>query len=218
MNKINRINLFSFLVFSTLLFVQTVGAQDYPDEIRGYKVQKTKISVRNVGEKTNDRDDSEAFVTLGEPRVSDVGLTGITLEIAVEMSAVEYKGKVDFLTFKDFKVNGMSVDIAEYQHPFKFEKNKKIMLPEPIKIFVNTPRSVLGTLGQIVKPKEAWDVTGTVFVFGKFKKIGFNFKRVVPVPVNIKIKNPTPNCFILFVNFPKLSLFIFRFLNKLLRR
>jgi hypothetical protein len=173
-----------------LLFVSLIAAQDYPKKIRGYKLQKTKISVKTISDKTNDKDDSEAFVTLGEPKVTDVSFTGLTLEISVEVSAVEHKGKVDFLTFKDFRVNGMSVDIEEYQNPFEFEKNKKITLPKPIKIFVGTGQSVLGALGQIASPKDEWDVTGTVFVFGKFKKAGFDFKRVIPVPVNIKIKNP----------------------------
>jgi len=168
----------------------SIAAQDYPEKIRGYKVQKTKISVKNVGEKPNEKDDSEAFVTLGEPKVTNISFTGVTLEISVEVSAVEHKGKVDFLTFKDFRVNGMSVDIAEYQNPFEFEKNQKITLPKPVTIFVGTGQSVLGVLGQVAAPKEEWDVTGTVFVFGKFKKSGFNFKRVIPVPVNIKIKNP----------------------------
>ena len=173
-----------------LLFIPSIVAQDYPKKIRGYKVQKTKISVKNVGEKTEDRDDSEAFVTLGEPKVSNVSITGVTLEITVEVSAVEHSGKVEFLTFKDFRVNGMSVDIEEYQNSFEFEKNKKFMLPKPVKIFVGTGQSVIGMLGQIAAPKEEWNITGTVFVFGKFKKAGFKFKRVVPVPVNIKIKNP----------------------------
>jgi hypothetical protein len=178
-----------------LLFLLVVPsiAQDYPEKIRGYKVHKTKISVKNVGEKTSDKDDSEAFVTVGEPKVTNVSITGVTLEIMVEMSAVEYKGKVDFLTFKDFRVNGMSVDIAEYNYPFEFEKTKKITLPKPISIFVGTGQSMLGVLGQVAAPKDEWDVTGTVFVFGKFKKAGFNFKRVIPVPVNIKIKNPVKN-------------------------
>lgn len=173
-----------------LLFVSLAAAQDYPKKIRGYKVQKTKISVKTAGDKTNEKDDSEAFVTLGEPKVTNVSFTGVTLEISVEMSAVEHKGKADFLTFKDFRVNGMGVDIEEYQNPFEFEKNKKITLPKPIKIFVGTGQSVLGALGQIASPKDEWNVTGTVFVFGKFKKAGFDFKRVIPVPVNIKIKNP----------------------------
>lgn len=189
-----RLKIFSFsaslYLWILFLFVFSAAAQDYPKKIRGYKVQKTKISVKNVGEKASDNDDSEAFVTLGKPIVTDASITGVTLEITVEMSAIEHSGKVQFLTFNDFRVNGMSVNIAEYQNPFEFEKNKKITLPKPITIFVGTGQSVLGVLGQVVAPKEEWDVTGTVFVFGKFKKLGFEFKRVIPVPVNIKIKNP----------------------------
>ncbi len=172
------------------LFVVASVAQDYPKKIRGYKVQKTKISVKNVGDKSSEKDDSEAFVTVGDPKVKNVSVTGVTLEISIEMSAVEHSGNVHFLTFNDFRVNGIKVDIAEYQNRFEFEKNQKITLPKPIEIFVGTGQSMLGVLGQITAPKEEWDVTGTVFVFGKFKKAGFNFKRVVPVPVNIKIKNP----------------------------
>jgi hypothetical protein len=47
-----------------------------------------------------------------------------------------------------------------------------------------------GAVRELKDSKEEWSVTGRVFVFGKFKKFGFNFKRVVPVEINIKIKNP----------------------------
>ena len=39
-------------------------------------------------------------------------------------------------------------------------------------------------------PKDKWQVTGTVFVFGRFKKMGLTFKRVIPVPVTLTIDNP----------------------------
>lgn len=173
-----------------LLFFASTEAQDYPKEIRGYKVHKTKISVKTEGEKTNSKDDAEAFVTLGEPKVSSIFLTGITLEMIIKMAAIDENGKVDFLTFNDFKVNGLDVDIEEYTESFSFEKNKPIELPKPIKVFVGTGQALMGGLGEARESKEEWDVTGTVFVFGKFKKKGFNFKRVIPVVVNIKIKNP----------------------------
>ncbi|MET0752824.1 MAG: hypothetical protein ABWZ66_05605 [Pyrinomonadaceae bacterium] len=171
----------------------SVNAQDYPKEIRGYKVHKTKITVKNEGEKTDKKDGSEAYITVTEPTVEDVSLTGVTMEASAEISAVEQSGKVDFLTFKDFRVNGLKVDIEEYQNSFSFEKNKPIKLPRPIKVFVGTGQSLLGAIGEMRDPKEEWTVTGTVFVFGKFKKMGFNFKRVIPVEINIKIKNPLKN-------------------------
>lgn len=173
-----------------LLFVSFSAAQDYPKEIRGYKVQKTKITVKNSADKTDLKDDAEAFVTIGEPTIGEISITGVTLEVSAEIAALEQSGKVDFLVFKDFRVNGLKVDIEEYQNPFSFEKNQPITLPQPVKIFVGTGQSLRGAINEIRDSKEEWDVTGTIFVFGKFRKMGFNFKRVVPVPINIKIKNP----------------------------
>jgi hypothetical protein len=178
------------LILCGLIFVKAVEAQDYPKEIRGYKVHKTKISVKNKGETVDKKDDAEAFVTIGEPTVEDVSLTGITLEVSAEISAVGQSGKIDFLTFKDFRVNGLKVDVEEYKTSFEFKKDELTSLPKPVKIFVGAGQSLRGAIGEIRDSKDEWNVTGTVFVFGKFKKMGFNFKRVVPVEVNIRIKNP----------------------------
>lgn len=183
-------SVFFFSVSLCLCGSFSVEAQDYPKEIRGYKVHKTKISVKNKNEKTDAKDDSEAFVTIGEPTVEDISLTGITLEVSAEISAFEQSGKVDFVSFKDFRVNGLKVDVEEYKESFSFKKNTPFTLPKPIKIFVGAGQSLLGALGEVRDSKDEWEVTGTVFVFGKFRKMGFNFKRVVPVEVNIKIKNP----------------------------
>lgn len=180
--------------FLLVFFVSSSAeAQDYPKEIRGYKVEKAKIKVKNDNgnnESKDDKDDSEAFVTLGDPTLANLGLTGITFDITARLSPLEQKGKVDFLSFKDFKVNGTAVTIEDYTESFSFEKNKPIELPAPIKVFVGMGQTLLGGIGEARDSKEEWEVTGTVFVFGKFKKFGFNFKRVVPIPVNIKIKNP----------------------------
>lgn len=189
----------SFLCAAFLIVffvISSAEAQDYPNEIRGYKVEKAKIKIKNDDGKSDsnsDRDDSEAYVTIGEPTLANVGLTGITFEITARLSPLEQKGKVEFLSFQDFKVNGKSVTIEDYTDSFSFKKNKPIELPSPIKVFVGMGQTLLGGLGEIRDSKEEWEVTGTVFVFGKFKKFGFNFKRVVPVPVNVKIKNPIKN-------------------------
>lgn len=181
------------LVFFVISFAE---AQEYPKEIRGYKVEKAKIKVKNDdgnNDSKDDKDESEAFVTLGEPTLANLGLTGITFDITARLSPLEQKGKVDFLSFRDFKVNGSSVTIEDYTESFSFEKNKPIDLPAPIKVFVGMGQTLMGGLGEVRDSKEEWEVTGTVFVFGKFKKFGFSFKRVVPVPINIKIKNPIKN-------------------------
>ena len=196
MNRIYRIETItknlrlSAFIGGLFFFTSFVIAQDLPGEIRGYKVYKAKISVKNQTEKTDVKDKSEAYVKVGEPEVVDVSLTGITLELSAEIGALEQSGKIDFLTFKDFRVNGLAVDVEEYRESFEFKKNQTIILPKPVKIFIGTGQTLLGAFKELKDSKEEWTVTGTVFVFGRFKKSFLKFKRVVPVEVNIKIKNP----------------------------
>ncbi|MEP6903134.1 MAG: hypothetical protein ABJA66_15405 [Actinomycetota bacterium] len=187
-----------FILFTFYLLPFTFGlyAQDLPDEIRGYKVHQAKISVTNRVDKTdrpdksNAKDETEAFARLTEPQLINTSLTGLTFEISAEIDALEFKGKIDFLTFKDFKVNGLDVEIEEYPNSFEFKKNQIISLPKPIKIFLGSGQALKGILGEATGSREEWTVTGKVFVFGRFKKYGFEMKRVVPVEVNVKIKNP----------------------------
>jgi hypothetical protein len=190
-NNLTQIIL-KFSVFLCLcgLFFFAVKAQDLPDEIRGYKVHNAKISVTNNSEQTNEREKAEARARLTDPELIETSLTGLTFEISAQIDPLEYKGKIDFLTFRNFKVNGLEVEIEEYTRSFEFKKNERINLPQPVKIFLGSRQALKGALGELRDSKEEWTVTGTVFVFGRFKKMGFNFKRVVPVEVNVKIKNP----------------------------
>jgi len=173
-----------------LLLAFPVFAQNLPDKIRGYKVYNAQISVKTESGKTGTKDKSEAFVKIGEPELSDFSLTGVTFELTAEISALEQSGAVDFLTFHDFRVNGLNVEIEEYKESFTFEKNKPIQLPKPVEIFLSTTQTLRGALKELKDSKDEWQVTGRIFVFGKFKKFGFSFKRVIPVEINIKIKNP----------------------------
>ena len=181
-----------FLLFTLclLLFTLVIHAQNLPDEIRGYKVYNAKISVTNQSDKKDKNDRSDAFARLTEPKLADTSPTGLTFEISAEIDALNYQGKINFLTFKDFTVNGLSVNVEEYTSSFEFKRNQTIALPKPIKIFLGTGQFLKGALGEATDSKEDWVVTGKVFVFGKFKKSGFNFKRVVPVDVSVTIKNP----------------------------
>ena len=175
------------------LFFLAAAAQDLPDEIRGYKVHNAKISVTNQPGSRPEKDGSEARARLTEPELIDTSLTGLTFEISGEIDPLEHKGKVDFLMFRNFKVNGLDVEIEEYRNSFEFKKNEAIRLPVPVKIFLGTNQALKGALGEFRDSKEEWTVTGTVFVFGRFKKWGFSAKRVVPVEVSVKIKNPLRN-------------------------
>jgi len=175
----------------SLWFISTAHAQDLPDEIRGYKVHKTKISVtNNKTDNKNENEKSEAVARLTDPELIDAALTGLTFEISAEIEPVEYKGKIDFLMFKDFRVNGLAVEIEEYRNPFELRKNEVIKLPQPVKIFLGAKQVLQSAVNEATNSKDEWTVTGRVFVFGHFKKWGFEVKRVVPVDVNVKIKNP----------------------------
>jgi hypothetical protein len=181
---------FARVLFLVLLSFTFAEAQDLPKQIRGYKVYQTKISVKNQTEKNGATDKSETFVKIGEPEIADVSLAGITLEIPAEIVSSAQSGTIDFVTFQDFRVNDLAVDIEEYRESFRLEKNKVALLPKPIKIFLGTNQTLRGVSKELKESKQEWTVTGKVFVFGRFKKSFLKFKRVVPVEINLKIKNP----------------------------
>lgn len=167
--------------------------RDYPKEIRGYKVELAKVEIKKPKTKEADRSQgaqADALIQLGEPRVASLTPFGITLEVPVTVSAVKQGGRVDFLTFEEMVVNGTPVTVNEYQHGFDLPNDHPVTLPEPISIYISTPRAMLGVLGEWNKPTEVWPVTGLVYVFGHFKKFIFKFKRVVPVELNLSFKNP----------------------------
>ncbi len=173
-----------------LFLTHSTFAQDLPKEIRGYKVHREEISVKNQTEKTDAKNKSEAVVKVGEPELVDVSLSGITFELSAEIDSLGQSGTIDFLTFHDFRVNGLAVDLEEYKEPFEFRKNQTAVLPKPIKIRLSTAQTLRGALSELKKSRDEWTVTGRVFVFGQFKKSFLKFKRVVPVEINLKIKNP----------------------------
>lgn len=173
-----------------LLFFLPLRAQDLPKEIRGYKVHKAKISIKNHAEKTPAKDKFEAFVKVGEPELIDVSLAGITFELTAEVDSIAESGTIDFLTFHDFRVNGLKVEVEEYTEKIELKKNQIAALPKPVRIFLSAAQTLRGVIKEARESKEEWTVTGRVFVFGRFKKSFLKFKRVIPVEINLKIKNP----------------------------
>jgi hypothetical protein len=184
----------SVFVFGLLsVSISLIYTQDLPKEIRGYKVHQAKISVKNQNKKSDVKDKSEAFVKIGEPELTDVSLTGITFELPAEIESPAQNGTIDFLTFHDFRVNGLKVDVEEYKESFEFKKNQSVVLPKPFKIFIGAGQTLRGAFKELKESKNEWTVTGRVFVFGRFKKSFLKFKRVIPVEINLNIKNPLKN-------------------------
>jgi hypothetical protein len=171
----------------------TPPARDYPKEIRGYKVELANVELKKQSGKGKDSTggaDAETLIQLGEPKVTSLSPVGIALEVPVTVAAVNQGGHVDFLTFDEMTVNGTPVTVNEYQHSFELPTREPITLPEPVSIYISTPRVLLGALGEWSQPKDVWPVTGRVYVFGRFKKFVFKFKRVVPVELNLAFRNP----------------------------
>jgi hypothetical protein len=182
----NRLHHYLTLIAAALTLALSVSAQGLPEKIRGYKVHDEVIRVTNNGAKS----DGKPAVVVGSPAVSDVSLSGVTLAIAGEIEAAGHDGRVEMMTFRDFRVNGMAVKVAEFDTPFILKKRGKTTLPAPATVFLPTTNILNAAWKEITESKNDWTVTGRVFVFGRFKRFGFNFKRVIPIDVSLTIKNP----------------------------
>jgi hypothetical protein len=179
------------LVLSSLAFAQQPAsgsshARNYPKEIRGYKVERAEVELK----KHDAGGAQETLIKLGEPKVTSITPLGVHLEVPVTVAAVKQGGRVDFLTFEDMTVNGTPVTVNEYHHPFELPNDRPVTLPDPVTIHISTPRVLFGALGEWSKPQDIWPVTGRVYVFGRFKKFLFTFKRVVPVELKLSFRNP----------------------------
>lgn len=187
-NYAKHLDPLSVLLCATILTV-AASAQDLPSKIRGYSVHKERITIS-----TSAADDTQAqapaAVEVGDPAVSEFSLSGVTFELPLSFTSPSQSGKVDFLTFHDFSVNGIPVSLEEYVAPFEFRKNAPITLPKPVPVFLNTARLLQAAWKELRESKDEWTVTGRVFIFGRFRRFGFYHKRVVPVDVRVSIKNP----------------------------
>lgn len=182
----------STALFTTALVLtlfSTALGQKLPDKIRGYKVHNIQVAVKDQTGKTT-KDKTDVLIKLGEPEVSIDGFFSVAIEVDAEFTAIRQSGKVDFVTFRDFTVNGVAIEIEQYDSPFSFKKNRPASLPKPVRSTISIAGIAKAAYKEMVESKKEWAVTGTVFVFGRFDRFGFSFKRVVPIKIDMKIKNP----------------------------
>lgn len=161
----------------------------YPKEIRGYKVERAAVELKDTRKK-NVPTPAPQLIQFGDPRVARVTPLGITLEIPVVVSPVKQKGRVDFLVFDKMKVNGTAVEIDEYHRAFDLPNNKPLTLKEPLRFYVNLPSAIMVAIDDLSNTAKEWPITGEVYVFGRFNKSIFRFKRVIPVEINMTTPNP----------------------------
>jgi hypothetical protein len=174
----------------------SVAAQTrtYPDKIRGYKVERTVVEIKKTesqqANNSNGDADVDTLIKLGDPKLARVTPLGITFEVPIVVAPVKQSGRVDFLVFEDMVINGRSVDVAEYKHNFDLPNKAPATLNDPLSIHIFLPSALLAAIGEWTDSKDTWPVTGRVYVFGKFKKSIFSFKRVIPVELKLTMRNP----------------------------
>jgi len=200
-----------FLLASLILcaLFSTISAQNrtYPDKIRGYKVERTVVEIKkpqtnnsskdktqntdgqNAGA-TADDSDVDQLIKFGQPELARATPLGITFAVPIVVAPVTQKGHVDFLVFEDMVINGRSVEISEYNRSFDLPNKDSLTLKDPLRIYIYLPSALLAAIGEWTDSKETWPVTGRVYVFGKFKKNLFSFKRCIPVELDVPMRNP----------------------------
>ncbi len=182
---------------------QNDSRHPYPKEIRGYKIERTAIEIKKpdsqirnsqnnnqTEEQSASDSDVDALIQFGQPQLARVTPLGITFKVPIVVAPVTQKGRVDFLIFEDMTVNDTSVQIDEYHRAFDLPNKRPSTLRDPLIFYIYLPSAVLAAIGDWNDSKAAWPVTGRVYVFGKFKKGLFSFKRCVPVELNLAMRNP----------------------------
>jgi len=187
-NNTPQFQLFVTAVAVLVLAMSTSSAQtvEYPKQMRGYKVERAVVEVKSSKNSSSPDD----LIKFGDPKLIKATPLGISLEIPVVVSPVTQKGVVDLLVFEDMQVNGTSVAVEDYEFGFDLPGQEPLVLKRPLKIFITLPSAILAAVDEWADTKETWPVTGRVYVFGKFKKTLFNFKRCIPVELNLTMQNP----------------------------
>jgi hypothetical protein len=134
--------------------------------------------------------DPDALITLGKPQLARVTPLGVTFEVPIVVAPVKQSGRIDFLLFEDMVVNARSVEIDEYHRAFDLPNKQSLTLREPLRFYIYLPGALLAAVDEWSNSQETWPVTGRIYVFGKFKKGWFSFKRCIPVELNVTIRNP----------------------------
>ncbi len=167
-----------------LLLAVPVYSQELPKKIRGYTVHRDTVTVKSDGV-NSPAPLTDVVLKVDDPVLTDLGLDGVTFEVSARIRSARQTGKVDFLSFHDFRINGLSVNVEEYRHSFSFRRNETINLPAPAKVFLPTTQLLSGAWREMRESKKQWTVTGRVFVFGRFRRFGFNHRRVIPIDISL---------------------------------
>lgn len=167
------------------------GQSDLPPKFRGYRVHRTPVKIAGSMDNTG----GTPAIHFDTPEIFEFSVTGITLSVNAKLLSPDRSGKVESLVFRDFKINGLAVEIADHKTSFEFKRGELVQLPQPSYIFLPTPNVLRGAWREATGSKQKWNVTGRIFVLGTFTKFGMKFKRAVPVEIDVLIDNPLKEYF-----------------------
>jgi len=175
-----------------IVALTTVGrTQSLPDKIRGYKVENISLKVSHTIPETDKySDDFDLYIQLSKPKLSTLGLLAASIDVGADMVSTKQNGTVDMLTFQDVRVNGVAIEVDDYIATMPVKKGVRSTLPKPVTARINLAGAAKTALKELTDSRSQWSITGTAFIFGKFKKLGFSFRRVIPVKIDILVKNP----------------------------
>ncbi len=167
-----------------------VAAQSAPSKIDGYKVHNANVKIAAGEPGIGGTYETDALVNISSVTFADISLSGLTIEIGAEIRSLKEDLKVDRVTFGDVIVNGFQVSVEDYLHPFSVRKGKLVMLPKPARITIRPSQLPLAAYDELVNSPKTLTVKGSARIFGRVKRFGFSFKRVVPVKFDLEFKNP----------------------------
>lgn len=181
----------SYLIFLLLVpLAFSISAQELPNKIRGYKVHRAKILIQTADQPDAGKREMSVVFDSFRVEIGKVSIIKTVWDVTNEITVFGQSGEIDFITFKDFKINGNNVEIEEYRHDLSFRHGEKLFLAKPIRINLGNLSGLKAATREFTDSKEKWQIEGRVFVFGKFKKSLFKFKRVIPIDIDLEISNP----------------------------
>ncbi len=171
-----------------LLAAFAVTGQKYPDRIDGYKVHKKPVVIRSNDQKADKRDFDLQFE---DPAFAGASITAVKFELQANVRS-EHSAKIEKIRFENLTVNGISVEVNEFNAGFTLISDEMLRLPERFKASVSSLRAAKAVWLELTDPKKEWRVKGTAYIFGRFKRFGMTFRRAIPVEFDLLVKNPIP--------------------------
>jgi hypothetical protein len=177
-----------------LLFLILAGSNFAQEKIDGYKVYNAKVLVASERDDVpaNTKSDFDSLVKIGKPQnfTFTGGTTaGASFEIPLSVNIFKSGGRIERVSFENVQVNGLKMQVEDFNEMFDFEKGIDAPFPRPLKVKVHLSDAARSLFS--LKPSISnFEVVGRVLVFGTFRKLGFKFKRAIPLDLKFNVALP----------------------------